>query len=399
MDRPHLEVAEIIRQHGEDFFAAHGASATSAHRRILRALVNCRTAALGGHLDECDSCGYRHPSYNSCRNRHCPKCHESATADWFDDHREDLLPVPYFHLVFTLPAELRAIALQNKRLVYGNLFQAASSTLLTVAADPKHLGAQIGFLAVLHTWGQLLELHPHVHCIVPAGGLSPDGSRWIAARGEYFLPVKVLSRLFRGRFLALIQRARESGKLELHGSVAGLRDPTAWRRLIDKLYRKEWVVYAKPPFGGAESVLKYLARYAHRIAISNDRLIALDHGRVTFSWKDYADEHRRRTTTLEAAEFIRRFLLHELPRGFVRVRHYGFLANASRAESLPLCRRLIPQPEVVPPAVPHESTTATADKEAPRPCPICKRGILRFVHDLAAMPPHEQRQLPGLDSS
>lgn len=401
MVRPSLEVADIIHRHSDEFFSLHGGSVTSSQRRILRALVDCRTSALGGHLDECDSCGHQHPSYNSCRNRHCPKCHASATADWLDQHREMLLPVTYFHLVFTLPASLRALALHNKRVVYGALFQAASSTLLTIAADPKHLGARIGFLAVLHTWGQTLQFHPHLHCIVAGGGIAPDRSRWISSRDDYFLPVKVLSRLFRGKFLALIEKARQRGKLRLNGSIAELREPARWRALINKLYHKAWVVYAKPPFGGAESGLKYLARYTHRVAISNDRLVSLKDGRVQFSYKDYAHGDQQRLMSLDAAEFIRRFLLHELPKGFVRIRHYGFLANAGRAENLETCRRLLAY-ESTPSAVqeaPAEETPADAtDQPGPR-CPVCRRGTLRYVRELIPLERDPQHKLPGLDSS
>ena len=402
MARPPLEVADIIRRHGEDFFAVHGASVTSGQRRILRALVDCRTAALGGHLDACDTCGREHPSYNSCRNRHCPKCHANATAEWLDEHRAALLPVPYFHLVFTLPALLRGIALQNKRVVYGLLFDAAAQTLLTIAADPKHLGARLGFLAVLHTWGQTLQHHPHIHCVVPGGGISPDRSRWVPSGNEYFLPVKVLSRMFRGKFLASIQRAMSSGELQLHGSIEELRDPARWGALVTKLYRKEWIVYAKPPFGGAESVLKYLARYTHRIAIANERLISLENGRVQFGWKDYASDNRQRTMTLAASEFIRRFLQHELPSGFMRIRHYGYLANAGRAKNLELCRRLLPQEPPAAPAadIPQEAPSVTNDADpSERRCPACHRGTLRFVREIIPLNRNPQQRLPGMDSS
>lgn len=402
MVRPPLEVADIIRRHGEDFLAVHGKSVTSAHHRILRALADCRTSALGGHLDVCDACGHEHPSYNSCRNRHCPKCHASATADWFDQRRDALLPVPYFHVVFTLPAQLRAIALRNKRVVYGLFFEAASQTLLTIAADPKHLGAQIGFFAILHTWGQLLQLHPHLHCIVPGGGIAPDRSRWVSTEADYFLPVKVLSRMFRGKFLALIQRVMADGKIQVPDSAAELREPARWRSLVTELYAKEWVVYAKPPFGGPESVLKYLARYTHRIAISNERLIALSDGRVTFGWKDYANDNRQRTTTIEATEFIRRFLLHEVPSGFMRIRHYGFLANASRTRNLELCRRLLPQPaspvEPIQDSPAHTRASETPETPA-RQCPECKRGTLQFVRELLPLRSTHQQKLPGIDSS
>ena len=304
-------------------------------------IAACRTAALGGHVEECDRCGHQQIAYNSCRNRHCPKCQATAAAQWLEAREAELLPVEYFHVVFTLPAALGPIALQNPRVVYGLLFRAAAETLQQIAADPKHLGAEIGFLAVLHTWGQNLEHHPHVHCVVPGGGLSPDGSRWVACRPGFFLPVRVLSRVFRGKFLALLRAAFDQGKLSFHGKLGALADAGEFRRRLAASAQTEWVVYAKPPFGGPEQVLKYLARYTHRVAISNRRLVALEDGEVTFHWKDYAHGGGQKTMTLKAIEFIRRFLLHVLPSGFVRIRHYGFLANRVCREKLALCRALL----------------------------------------------------------
>jgi hypothetical protein len=327
MTRPALEVADVFRRHGDAFLDRYGDGLSHEQRRVLHDVTACRTAALGGHVEECDRCGHRQIAYNSCRNRHCPKCRATAAADWMEARAAELLPVEYFHVVFTLPAALGPIALQNPRAVYGLLFRAAAETLRRIAADPKHLGAEIGFLAVLHTWGQNLQHHPHVHCVVPGGGISPDGSRWVACRPGFFLPVRVLSRLFRGLFLALLRAAFDRGKLSFHGRIAGLADPGEFRRALAAVSGVEWVVYAKPPFGGPRQVLKYLARYTHRVAISNRRLVALDGDEVTFRWKDYARGGEQRVMKLQAVEFIRRFLLHVLPAGFVRIRHYGFLAN------------------------------------------------------------------------
>jgi hypothetical protein len=336
-----LEVADVFRAYDQPFLEAFCHVTSGEQRRVLRDLVRCRTAALGGHVEECNQCGHRVIAYNSCRNRHCPKCQAATRAAWLAQQAEDVLDVEYFHVVFTLPDRLGPIALQNRRSVYSVLFQAAAQTLTQIAADPRHLGANIGFLAVLHTWGQTMLLHPHVHCVVPGGGLAPDSSRWISCRPGFFLPVRVLSRVFRGKFLALLQAIYDRGKLSFHGQQSNLADPAVFRRQIDELRQGEWVVYAKPPFGGPEQVLKYLARYTHRVAISNRRLLKLEDGKVHFQWKDYAHDNAAKTMALDAVEFIRRFLLHVLPRGFVHIRHYGFLANRSREEQLPLCRRLI----------------------------------------------------------
>jgi hypothetical protein len=362
------------------------------YRRIGRALTACRTAALGGHVDECDQCGHRQISYNSCRNRHCPKCQASATAEWVEAQRAHLLPVPYCHVVFTLPQDVAMLALQNRRLLYGLLFQCASETLLELAADGRHLGARIGFLAILHTWGQKLELHPHLHCLVPAGGLSQERDAWVPCRPGFFLPVRVLSRLFRGKYVSALADAFRKGKLRLEGELAHFTDPVRFEDLIRQLRRREWVVYAKPPFGGPEVVVNYLARYTHRVAISNDRITGLADGRVTFDWKDYAHEHRTRSLTLEVVEFARRFLLHVLPERFVRIRYYGFLSNTCRQRELRICRELLNQAasaaERSAPAAQgirqtvSDADGAEADTNVHQACPSCQTGKLRCVEIL-----------------
>jgi hypothetical protein len=385
---PHRpEVADVIAQAGAAYEARYGPS--PAQTRILRDLVRCRTAALGGHTQRCADCGHEVISYNSCRNRHCPKCQAGARARWLAARASELLPVPYFHVVFTLPAPLGALALQHKRLLYGLLFRAVATTLRTIARDPQHLGADIGFLAVLHTWGQTLQHHPHLHCVVPGGGVAPDGTHWVACRPHFFLPVRVLSRHFRRTFLTLLRAAFAQGKLRGRGALAALADPPAWARWVEGLGQIEWVVYAKPPFGGPEQVLKYLARYTHRVAIANQRLVAVTDGRVSFHWKDYAHGHRPRTMTLDAIEFLRRFLLHRLPRSFHRIRHYGLLGNRHRATHLARCRELLqPGPAVV---VPDD--TARAVDAAPRDaCPQCGTGRLVIVATL--LPHHVADPLP-----
>lgn len=338
---PALEVADIFRRHGEAFRQAHAGHLGCVERRIMGAITACRTAALGGHVDQCDECGATRIAYNSCRNRHCPKCQGLARAQWLAERQAELLSVPYFHVVFTLPAPVGEIAFQNKALVYAILFHAAAETLATIAADPKHLGAQLGVTMVLHTWGQTLQHHPHVHCVVPGGGLSLDGTRWIACRRGFFLPVRVLSRLFRRLFLRDLQKAFDTGNLRFFGKLSDLSDPEVFARRLDALRHTNWVVYAKPPFGGPEQVLAYLGRYTHRVAIANSRLTSLSDGKVRFTWKDYRQDGKTKMMTLEADEFIRRFLLHTLPDGFHRIRHYGFLANGSRGDNFALCRRLL----------------------------------------------------------
>ncbi len=330
---PALELADVIRRHGPVLQGV-----TGQQRRVLAALTACRTAALGGHVEACDHCRHQRVAYNSCRNRHCPKCRRSACARWMEARARDLLPVEYFHVVFTLPDAFNALALANPRVVYGVLFDAAAQTLLEVAANPKHLGAKIGVTAILHTWGQNLQLHPHVHCVVPGGGLAPDGTRWIVCRRGFFLPVRVLSRVFRGKFIGLLQAAFTAGKLR-HAP-----DPESFEQLIAASVRTDWVVYAKRPFGGPEQVLKYLSRYTHRIALSNRRLVSMDERTVTFTWKDYADRCQRQAMTLAAPEFLRRFLMHVVPTGFVRIRHFGLLANRVRTANITRCRTLLGNP-------------------------------------------------------
>jgi hypothetical protein len=389
MTPPRLEVAEVFRQHGEAFLDRYGETLRPEQRRVLSDIAACRTAALGGHVEECDQCGHRQIAYNSCRNRHCPKCQATAAAQWTADREAELLPVEYFHVVFTLPAALGPIALQNPREVYGLLFRAAAETLQQIAADPKHLGAEIGVLAVLHTWGQNLQHHPHVHCVVPGGGISPDASRWVACRPGFFLPVRVLSRVFRGKFLSLLRAAFDRGRLAFHGKLSPLTDPAEFQRRLADSARTEWVVYAKPPFGGPEQVLKYLARYTHRVAISNRRLIALEDGAVTFHWKDYAHGGGPKTMTLKAVEFLRRFLLHVLPAGFVRVRHYGFLANRVCREKLTLCRALLgvattPEPAASEPSL--KSGEIVEEVPAAHACPACGTGRMVIIATLSAIP-------------
>ena len=364
-------------------------------------IAACRTAALGGHVEECDQCGHQQIAYNSCRNRHCPKCQATAAAEWMEAREAELLPVEYFHVVFTLPAALGPIALQNPREVYGLLFRAAAETLQQIAADPKHLGAEIGFLAVLHTWGQNLQHHPHVHCVVPGGGLSPDGSRWVACRPGFFLPVRVLSRVFRGKFLALLGAPSTRESSPSTGSSPTLADPVEFQRRLAASAKTEWVVYAKPPFGGPEQVLKYLARYTHRVAISNRRLVALEDGEVKFHWKDYAHGGKQKTMTLKAIEFIRRFLLHVLPSGFVRIRHYGFLANRVCREKLALCRSLldvVTTPEPVASEPVSEPEEAAEGEPAANVCPACGEGRMVIVETFRAGSGRPKRTgVPGAD--
>ncbi len=338
---PAVEVADIFRHHGEAFRQAHAGHLGRVERRVMGAITACRTAALGGHVEQCDDCGTIRIAHNSCRNRHCPKCQGLTRAQWLANRQAELLPVPYFHVVFTLPAPAGEIAFQNKAVVYAILFRTAAETLATIAADPRHLGAQLGVIAVLHTWGQTLQHHPHVHCVVPGGGPSLDGTHWVACRPGFFLPVRVLSRLFRRLFLQALQNAFNAGKLRFFGNLSVLAKPEAFTQRLGQLRRIDWVVFAKPPFGGPEQVLAYLARYTHRVAIANSRLISLSNGKVRFTWKDYRQSSKSKLMTLDADEFIRRFLLHALPNGFRRIRHYGFLANGGRSDSLALCRQLL----------------------------------------------------------
>jgi hypothetical protein len=363
-----LEVADIFRRHGDAYRQARAGHLGRVERRVMSAIDLCRTAALGGHTEQCADCGLIRIAYNSCRNRHCPKCQGQARAEWLAARQAELLAAPYFHVVFTLPAPVAEIAFQNKETVYAILFRAAAETLRTIAADPKHLGAEIGLIAVLHTWGQNLHHHPHVHCVVPGGGPSLDGTRWVACRPGFFLPVRVLSRLFRRLFLDQLRAAFAAGDLGFFGDLAELAEPIAFTRRLRELRRVDWVVYAKPPFGGPEQVLAYLGRYTHRVAIANSRLVSVTDHHVAFRWKDYRHHGKPKVMTLDAHEFIRRFLLHTLPDGFHRIRHYGFLANGHRAEKLALCRRLLDAPLPEPTA---EQTNDAATLPTHDRCPYC----------------------------
>jgi len=389
-----LEVAEVFRRHGPAWRAERGEHLDRAQRRVMGAIEACRTAALGGHRRRCVDCDHATIAYNSCRDRHCPKCQGHARAAWVAARRAELLPVPYFHVVFTLPAPVGAIAFQNKSTVYAILFRAAAETLRVIAADPRHLGAEIGGVAVLHSWGQAMQHHPHLHCIVPGGGLSPDRTRWIPCPPGFFLSVKVLGRLFRRLFLERLAAAFAEGGLRFFGDLAPLAEPKAFAAHCAALRRIDWVVYAKPPFGGPEQVLAYLGRYTHRVAIANSRLVATTGDTVSFLWKDYRHAGRRKVMTLAAGEFMRRFLLHVLPSGFHRIRHFGFLANRHRAARIALCRRLLQPPE----AEPETATAPDARPEANDPtqstqlvpgrdfCPCC--GSLALIRStLPRAPP------------
>ena len=371
---PVLEVADVFRRHGEAFRQGRAGHLGRVERRVMGAITACRTAALGGHVEQCDDCAATRIAYNSCRNRHCPKCQGLARAEWLAHRQAELLPVPYFHVVFTLPTLAGEIAFQNKATVYAILFRAAAETLTTIAADPKHLGAQIGVTAVLHTWGQTLQHHPHVHCVVPGGGPSLDGTRWIACRPGFFLPVRVLSRLFRRLFLTMLRAAHEAGRLQFFGDQAALADAQAFAAYLVPLGRTEWVVYAKRPFGGPQAVLAYLSRYTHRVAIANSRLIAYDGSSVTFRWKDYrADSHdRQKIMSLATGQFIRRFLIHVLPQGFHRIRHYGLCASGTRAKNIARARELLnastAQPRTADTAISSETSEL---KPLAHPCPCC----------------------------
>jgi hypothetical protein len=376
--RPRLEVADVLRAYGDAYRAAHPVSPAQA--KVMRRLASCRTAALGGHIDACAGCGFVRVSYNSCRDRHCPKCQAGKRAAWLDDRLERLLPVPYFHVVFTLPDILHPLVLHNPAALYDLLFRAAAGTLLTLAADPKRLGAQVGFTAILHTWGQNLLFHPHLHCVVTGGGLSSDQARWIAGNPRYFLPVRVLGKLFRGKFLAGLRAAYDAGELTLSGSASRFADPNVFHQLVSDLYRRPWVVYAQPPFGGPEHVFRYLGRYSHRVAIANSRLVAIDDGHVSFTWKDYADGSQVKVMRLTADEFLRRFLLHVLPKGFVRVRHYGLMAGSSAATKLPRCRELLAEPQR--PTLAPKKTWVDRMLEwtgvDPTQCPHCSGTLVRL---------------------
>ena len=378
MDRPPLEVADLVRAAGPAFIARSRTWITWKHVKVLLVIVRCRTAVLGGHLDECTRCGHRAISYNSCRNRHCPKCQAGARERWLEKRRQELLPTPYVHVVFTLPRPLAPLALQNKKVVYDLLFRTSAQTLLEVAHDQKHLGAEIGFFSVLHTWSQKLELHPHVHCVVPAGGLSADRKRWIKPRYAFFLPVKVLSRVFRGKFVAALKRAFQDGQLSFHGDLRLLAQPKTFAAWLRTLFRKDWVVYSKPPFGGPDYVLRYLGRYTHRVAISNHRLVSFADHQVIFRWRDSAHKNEQRRMTLSLDEFLRRFLLHLLPDGFVRIRNFGFLANRRRAAFLPLCFQLLGRTKHA-----EQDTPGAQDSRDLWLCPKCA-APMRVVERLTA---------------
>ena len=381
MAREGLEVADVLRRFGPTFHDQHGASLSPARRRAMRAIERCRTAALGGHVERCGDCGHQRIAYNSCRNRNCPKCQGLARAQWLADRQAELLDVPYFHVVFTVPEPVAAIAFQNQTVLYDILFRAASETLRTIAADPQHLGAEIGFLAVLHTWGQNLLHHPHLHCLVPGGGIAPDGQSWIACRAGFFLPVRVLSRMFRGLFLHYLEKAFAAGKLRFFSEHRHLHEPAAFRRFLAPVRDTEWVVYAKRPFAGPAQVLDYVGRYTHRVAISNNRLVSMDGDKVCFRWKDYRDGSQHKTMSLQGGEFIRRFLIHVLPDGFHRIRYFGFLGNCHRAQKLVLCRQLLRMATAAPADAPadyrcrYEALTGTSLRQ----CPICRTGTMVVV--------------------
>jgi hypothetical protein len=403
MSRPPLEVADVVRQHGDAFLQRYGPTLSGAQHRALRAIALCRTAALGGHITQCDHCGHEVQAYNSCRHRSCPKCHGAAQAAWLTARAREILGTAYCHVIFTLPHDLSLLALQNPRPLYGLLFRTVAQTLQDIAGDPKHLGAEIGGFAVLHTWGQQLHHHPHLHCVLPAGGVAPNGSHWVLCRPHFFLPVRVLSRRFRRLYLAGLAQLHSQGQLTLAGGCRALAEPTPWQRLLTALHDKEWVVYAKEPIQDPRHVLQYLARYTHRVAISNHRLVALEDGHVTFRYKDYQRGHRLRTLTLDAVEFLRRLMLHVPPRGFQRIRHFGFLANRVRQEKLAQCRTLLGQAsrplaqeapvDLKPPVV--------AAMEPGAVCPVCQHGRMQLVQTLYRQPAVWDLSVPapGLDTS
>jgi hypothetical protein len=384
MDRPKWEVADIFRGYGGEYREKHGASMSTAERRVMSAIELCRTSALGGQIEQCDQCGHRCICYQSCRNRHCPKCQSLARAKWIEDRRHELLNCEYYHVVFTVPDKIAALAYQNKEVVYNILFQATAETLRTIAADPKHLGAEIGFFAVLHTWGSALLHHPHLHCVIPGGGLSSDGTRWVPCKPGFFLPVRVLSLLFRRLFLERLQNAFDDGKLRFFSALEYLRDRCEFARYLEPVRKSKWVVYAKRPFAGPEQVLDYVGRYTHRVAISNNRLLDIEGGQVSFRYKDYRNQGQQKTMTLSAEEFIRRFLLHVLPHGFHRIRYYGFQGNRYRKEKLDQCRQLLGMPI---PEVPTESSETRDYRDrceelngvSLRICPVCRRGHMVLI--------------------
>ena len=405
MSRPPLEVAEVVRQHGAAFLARYGPILSGEQQRALRAIALCRTAVLGGHITQCDHCGHEVQAYNSCRHRSCPKCHGATQATWLAAREREMLDTPYVHVIFTLPHALGPLALQNPRHLYSLLFRTVAQTLQDIAEAPKHLGAEIGGFAVLHTWGQQLHHHPHLHCVLPAGGLAPDGTQWRPCRPHFFLPVRVLSRRFRRLYLAGLEQTYAQGQLSLMGRCRDLAEPTPWQRLLATLRDQEWVVYAKEPMQNPQHVLKYLARYTHRVAISNHRLVALEDGQVTFRYKDYQRGHRLRTLTLAAVEFLRRLMLHVPPHGFHRLRHFGFLANRVRQEKLAQCRTLLGR------ATPPQARGKAVDLDLKPPegaagepgtvCPVCQHGRMQLIQTLYRQPGVWDLSLPmpGLDTS
>jgi len=406
VSRPALEVADIFRRHGAAWRTANAGHVSLDQLKVMSAIERCRTAALGGHVARCEneSCGHTQIAYNSCRNRHCPKCQGTAAREWLAEREAELLPAPYFHVVFSLPGKIADIAYQNKATVYDILFKASAETMITIAADPKHLGGRIGILAVLHTWGSALTHHPHVHMIVPGGAISPDGKRWIACRGSFFLPVRVLSRLFRRLVLEKLAAAHRAGALQFFGKHAALTNPQAFAAYLAPLRQAEWVVYSKRPFGGPQDVLRYLARYTHRVAISNRRLVALDDKGVTFTWKDYRRDgpERYAAMTLGAHEFIRRFLMHTLPQGFHRIRSYGFLASQNRARNIARIRELLAPPLIPIDAITAANPTASTNAQPEQPtasepsCPCCG-GRMRIIETFlpGQQPKHRPTPLPA----
>ena len=396
MSRPTLEIADIFRAHGAAWRRANAGHVSLGQLKVMSAIERCRTAALGGHVAACQDCGHIHIAYNSCRNRHCPKCQGAAARDWLAEREAELLPVGYFHLVFTLPAQVANIAYQNKRVIYDLLFKTSAQTMLTIAADPKHLGARIGITAVLHTWGSAMTHHPHVHMIVPGGGLSPDAKTWVSCRPRFLLSVRVLSRLFRRLFLEKLRAAHEAGHLQFFNDHAALADGAAFERYLEPLGKAEWVVYAKEPFAGPEAVLAYLSRYTHRVAISNRRLVSADKHGVTFRWKDYRlkGSARYTTMTLPTHEFIRRFLIHVLPKGFHRIRHYGMLANGNRTANVARARQLLAVP---PPVVDDDQTVDQASEPSCNtyPCPACGGPMVIIeTFEPGATPRHPRQRAP-----
>jgi Putative transposase/Transposase zinc-binding domain len=390
MSRPSLEVADVVRQHGAAFLARYGPTLSGEQHRALRAIAVCRTAALGGHITQCDHCGHEVQAYNSCRHRCCPKCHGAAQAAWRTAREREVLDTSYVHVIFTLPHVLGPLALQNPRHLYGLLFRTVAQTLQDIAGDPKHLGAEIGGFAVLHTWGQQLHHHPHLHCVLPAGGIAPNGTRWVPCRPHFFLPVRILSRRFRRLYLTGLEQLYAQGHLTLTGRCQELTESQPWHRFLAALRDIDWAIYAKEPLQDPQHVLTYLARYTHRVAISNHRLVALEDGHVTFRYKDYRRGHRLRTLTLEAVEFLRRLMLHVPPHGFQRIRHFGFLANRVRQEKLVLCRTLLGQALRPPIRVEAKDLdrqpSAVAATEPGAVCPVCQHGRMQLVQTLYRQP-------------